>query len=151
MTQARRITVSIFVVLWTLLFHYESLRTFYLTPLFGRSLPKFPLLFPPAGWIMFYQVDPSWSTAEVYGLKPESEKPEWIDPHRIFTTDFIGFDNIHRNIMVNVLDPRVAPHFCPYLKRKFPEYVKFIIVHAVFPDLVSEKPPQKYYQPLYPC
>lgn len=146
----RKFLISVFVVFWILLFHYESLRAFYLSPVFGRQLPKWPLLFPPAGWIMFYEVGNSWSTAEVYGLKDESV-PERIDPHRIFETRFVGFDNIRRNIMVNVLDGRRGRDFCAFLQRKFPHYSDFLVVHVGLPALVPKSAQRKVYQPLYQC
>ena len=150
MARWRRVSISVFVIFWILLFHYESLRAFYLSPLAGRPLSKFPLLFPPAGWIMFYEVDNSWSTAEVYGRKKIGE-PEFIDPHRIFETRFVGFDNIHRNIMVNALDGRRTADFCGFLKRKFPEYDAFIVFLAGYPELVPKGGRQKMYRPLYKC
>ena len=150
MKKIRKVLISIFLVGWICLFHYESLRGFYLSPLLGFRLPKFPLLFPPAGWIMFYEVGASWSTAEVYGVR-EKGPPELIDPHRIFETRFVGFDNIHRNMMVNVLDQRRAPEFCAFLRRKFPAYSDFEVRIAGYPDLVFEKPPKKMERPLYQC
>lgn len=148
-SRPRKIVISLFVILWTVLFHYESLRAFYLTPLFGRSLPKWPLLFPPAGWIMFYDVGSAWTTAEVYGLKGKGV--ERIDPHQIFKTRFVGFDNIHRNIMVNVLDVRRGRDFCRFLERKFPEYTGFTVVHAGYRRLTPPSEQEKLYQPLYQC
>lgn len=148
--KSRNILISIFVIFWLILFHYESLREFYLEPFLQRPLAKFPLLFPPAGWIMFYDVGNSWSTAEVYGLK-ENREPEYINPHKIFETRFVGFDNIHRNIMVNVLDERKQEAFCSFLKRKFPEYLSFVVVHAGYPTLVPREQKQKFSQPLYQC
>ena len=156
MTQFKKIGISLFVVFWILLFHYESLRAFYLSPLFGRELPKLPLLFPPAGWIMFYQLEDDYSTAEVYGLKASqslriNKEPRFIDPHQIFTTRFVGFDNIHRNMMVNVLYPQRGRAFCQYLRLKFPEEDDFVITHAIYPKLTGEKPLKKFYKILYRC
>ena len=50
----RNATISIFVVLWLFIFHYESTRIFYLNAATQSELPKFKFLFPPAGWIMFF-------------------------------------------------------------------------------------------------
>ncbi|MDO8580528.1 MAG: hypothetical protein Q7S13_03515, partial [Candidatus Omnitrophota bacterium] len=49
----RNIFISLFVIVWLGIFHYESTRAFFLEPLFHRPLYKFKFLFPPAGWIMF--------------------------------------------------------------------------------------------------
>jgi hypothetical protein len=108
------------VIAWTLLFHYESLRAHYLTPLLQRELPKFPLLFPPAGWIMFYQIEPAYGFAEVYGLRGTSR--ERIDPHAIFSTRAVGYDNIHRNVLVGVLSPSAVatPEQCRQAKQRRP-------------------------------
>ena len=128
----RSALITVFVVAWTLLFHYESLRTFYLNPAFGRELPKFKFLFPPAGWIMFYRVDETEGRAEVTGDK--GERSELIDPHRIFANRWIGYDNIHRNVLISVLDRRQAASFCRYLKRKFPEYERFAVAYVIYPS-----------------
>ena len=128
----RNALITVFVVAWTLLFHYESLRTFYLGPAFGRELPKFKFLFPPAGWIMFYRVDETEGRAEVLGIK--GGKPELIDPHRIFENRWIGYDNIRRNVLITVLSQEHAASFCRYLKRKFPEYTRFAVAYVVYPS-----------------
>lgn len=103
MRRSSNVLITGFVIAWTLLFHYESLRANYLRPLLQRELPKFPLLFPPAGWIMFYEIDPAYGFADVYGLRGASR--ERIDPHAIFSTRAVGYDNIHRNVLVGVLSP----------------------------------------------
>ena len=146
----RKIVISVFVIFWILLFHYESLRAFYLTPAMGQSLPKFPLLFPPAGWIMFYQVGNSWGTAEVYGWR-EGHPPEKIDPHRIFETRFVWFDNIHRNIMVHLLDRRKAYQVCMMLRRKMPEYSSFMVLHTGYPEVAPVEKQKKFTRLMYRC
>ena len=127
--------ISIFVVAWTLVFHYETLRANYLSPLAGRELPKLPLLFPPAGWIMFFNVDRSYGFAEVYGLR--DGEPILLDPHDIFETSFVGYDNIRRNVLISVLDGHRAGSFCRFLHRKFPGYDGFAVVYAQYPDLIE--------------
>jgi len=119
MTPLKKIFISLFVVVWLVLFNYESTRHFYLTPLFGRTLPKLPLLFPPAGWIMFFQVGDREGHVQVYGVKDGVE--HLIDPHDILETRAVLYDNIHRNVMINVLYEGMRPRFCRFLKRKFPE------------------------------
>ena len=153
-----------FVILWTLLFHYETLRANYLSPLVlrlrsarashaaeglvGRPLPKFPLLFSPAGWIMFFQVDKTYGFAEVYGLR--QGKAVQLDPHEIFATRAVGYDNIHRNMLVGVLDRHDAPAFCRYLHRKFPDDAAFAVVYAQYPDLI-QTPDRILRQVAYRC
>jgi hypothetical protein len=132
---ARRLAISVFVVLWTALFHYETLRWNYLRPALGRELPKFPLLFPPAGWIMFFRIDRTYGFAEVYGIR--NGKSEQLDPHDIFVTSALGYDNIHRNVLSQVVDRRHAPRFCAYLGRKFPAFEGFAVVYGEFSDVVG--------------
>src|SRR5438309_486667 len=80
----RNTLISIFIILWIIVFHYESIRYFYLNPIFKRSLPKMKFLFPPAGWIMFYNVDDSYGLVEVLGVKDNILQV--IDPHDILRT-----------------------------------------------------------------
>ena len=129
--------ILLFVFCWLTLFHYESLRYFYLQPLFKETLPKFKFLFPPAGWIMFYQVESSEGRVEVYGENSEG-RLELIDPHRIFENRWIGYDNIRRNVLVSTLNVKAARYFNAYLRRKFPEYSKFHVFYVNYPDVVHE-------------
>ena len=145
----RHILITWFVISWTLVFHYETLRASYLSPLAHRRLPKLPLLLPPAGWIMFFNVDPSYGFAEVYGLR-SGTTPVLLDPHAIFSTRAVGYDNIHRNMLVGVLDRSRAPEFCRYLQRKFPAYETFGVVYAEYPDLI-ETPERILRQVAYRC
>ena len=124
--------ITVFVILWLALFHYESLRYNFLSRVYGHELPKFKFLFPPAGWIMFFNVGESEVRAEVYGRK--GENIEFIDPHRIFDDHWLGYDNIHRNVLVTVLDARVGEAFGRYLRRKFPEYEGFYVMQVVIPS-----------------
>jgi len=148
MVVRRNALISVFVVCWTLIFHYETLRYNYLRPLFGREPPKLPLLFPPAGWIMFYNVDRSYGFAEVYGMLATA--PVLLDPHEVLETKAIGYDNIHRNVLVGVLSRRAAASFCRYLRRKFPAYDSFAVVYAAYPDLI-ETPDRILRQVAYRC
>jgi len=144
----RNTLITWFVIGWTLLFHYETLRLNYLSPLVGRPLPKMALLFPPAGWIMFFRVEPDYGFAEVQGMR--RGQPTALDPHDIFETKAIGYDNIHRNVLVGVLSRDEAGNFCRYLHRKFPAYDGFIVLYGLYPDLVND-PERVLYQPVYQC
>ena len=131
----RNTLITVFVIGWTLLFQYETLRASYLGPLVGRELPKVPFLFPPAGWIMFFNVDRSYGFAEVYGVRDGDRV--LLDPHDILETKAVGYDNIHRNVLVGVLSLADAQSFCRFLHRKFPSYDEFLVVYAQYPDLVT--------------
>ncbi len=144
----RRLGISAFVVLWLFVFNYESLRYNFLNRWLGTQLPKVKLLFPPAGWIMFYRVDEADGRAEVYGLKGGTTA--LIDPHRIFGTRWVGYDNIRRNILISVLHPSRGPGFCRYLERKFPEYDGFAVVEVWIPSVV-QKPHRHLRRLSYRC
>ena len=144
----RSVPITVFVICWTLVFQYETLRLHYLRPLFKRELPKLALLFPPAGWIMFFNVDKAYGFAEVYGLR--GTNPTQLDPHDIFETKAVGYDNIHRNVLVGVLDRGDAPSFCRYLRRKFPAYDSFAVLYCQYPDVVNA-PDQILRQVAYRC
>ena len=144
----RNTVITIFVILWTVVFHYESIRHFYLNPLFKKSLPKVKLLFPPAGWIMFFNVDDGYGTVEVLGVK--DDHAQTIDPHDIFRTRTIMFDNIHRNIMSSMGDIRQAKQTCRFLQWRFPYFDKFIVTVVQYPSL-TKQPYLRYQQPLYQC
>ena len=141
---SRNAWISLFTAVWIAVFHYETLRLNYLSPLVlrlssgqvGRELPKLKFLYPPAGWIMFFNVDRRYGFAEVYSVS--GDRPARIDPHEIFSTRFVGYDNIHRNVLISVLSRRSAPAFCRYLDRKFPHEDSFLVVYAEYPDLVDQ-------------
>jgi len=169
----RNLWISLFVIAWIAIFHYETLRLNYLSPLACRAvpvwlrlkalfqedlfhavsrqcppLPKLKFLYPPAGWIMFYNVDRSYGFAEVYGLQRDT--PFLIDPHEIFETRFVWYDNIRRNVLISVLSFADARRFCTYLHRKFPRYDAFAVVYARYPDVVS-RPNDLLRQIAYRC
>ena len=144
----RSIPITWFVICWTLLFQYESLRANYLSPLFKRQLPKVAFLFPPAGWIMFFNVDRSYGFAEVYGIR--HNQPVKLDPHEIFQTKAIGYDNIRRNVLVGILYQDLAHDFCHYLSRRFSTYDDFLVVYAEYPDVVNA-PERILHRPAYRC
>ena len=97
--------ITIFVIIWLVIFNYESMRGMFLIPWLKRDLPKVKFLFPPAGWIMFYKVDDSYGYVEVYGVK--DGRTQLIDPHDILQIRPVGYDNIHRNALITVLDPHM--------------------------------------------
>ena len=148
MVLRRNTLITWFVIVWMVLFHYETLRHNYLSPLVKRELPKTPLLFPPAGWIMFFNVDKSYGFAEVYGIR--QDKPTQLNPHDILETKAVGYDNIYRNVLVEVLYKEHAPRFCQFLRRKFPSYDSFAVVYARYPDLI-ETPDRILRQLAYRC
>jgi len=133
----RNIFISIFVICWTLLYHYESTRHFYLNPLFKTDLPKTKFLFPPAGWIMFFQVGESSGAREVFGIKDGTGY--FIDPHDILRTRTIGYDNIHRGILGSAAHPRNANAFCRFLKFRFPYFDNFIVKAIYYPDVSKDR------------
>lgn len=128
--------ISIFVVLWLLIFNYESIRYYYLNPFFKRELPKVKLLFPPAGWIMFYNVADSYGHVEVYGFK--EGQTQLIDPHQILQTRAIGYDNIHRNALVTVLSADMVKPFCAHLFRNFQYFEGFVVTYVNYPSVVGQ-------------
>ena len=144
----RNTIISVFVIVWTILFHYESIRYFYIQPHFKKPVWKTPLLFPPAGWIMFYNVNDDYGYVDVYGIK--DKKFQLIDPHDIFRTRTIGFDNIHRNILSTVADPALKRNFCGFLKWRFPPYQNFAVVANYYPSLTRE-PTNVIQQIKYQC
>jgi len=146
--QIRNKLISLVVVLWLAVFYYESTCYYYLQPLFNRELPKMKFLFPPAGWIMFYNVGDDFGYAEVYGVK--NGTPELIDPHQILQTRAIGYDNINRNALLTVLTPGEDRSFCPFLRRKFPYFDKFVITYVEYPHL-AEQPFEKTQAVVYTC
>jgi hypothetical protein len=147
-SRLRPVCISLFVAVWVAVFHYETLRLNYLSPLAGRALPKLKFLYPPAGWIMFFTVDRGYGFAEVYGLT--DGPPALIDPHRIFQTRAVLYDNIRRNVLVSVLSAQDAPRFCAFLARKFPQYPAFAVVYGMYPDVV-EQPERVLRQVAYEC
>ena len=148
MTASRKFRISVFVVVWLLVFSYESLRYNYLSRWCHAELPKVMFLFPPAGWIMFYHVGDEDGRAEVWGRI--GDKRELIDPHRIFATRWIGYDNIRRNVLITALDPAYERAFCRYLRRKFPSYDGFDIVEVWTPS-VTKEPDRQIRQTIYRC
>ena len=148
MRKWRNVFITVFVILWTAAFHYESIRFFYLERWAGHSLPKIKFLFPPAGWIMFFNVDESYGHVQVFGLK--DDKIFEIDPHDIFRVRTIGFDNIHRGVIGAAASRHNRPAFCRHLSKAFPEFDQFKVISTYYPSFVSQ-PLDKYNQLLYTC
>ena len=80
---------------------------------------------------MFYQVGPSAGFYEIYGIK--DKRPQLIDPHDIFRTRTIGYDNLHRGIMGGAAHPRRGRDFCRFLRYRFPYFDEFIVAGAYYP------------------
>jgi len=146
--QVRNKLISIFVIIWLALFYYESTCYYYLQPFFKCELPKMKFLFPPAGWIMFYNIGDNFGYTEVYGVKDGS--PQLIDPHQILQTRAIGYDNINRNALVTMLSPEMSSSFCPFLKRKFPYFEKFLVTYVEYSHL-TEQPLERTQTIVYKC
>ena len=137
-----------FVICWLVVFNYESTRHFYLEPLLKCELPKLKFLFPPAGWIMFYNVEEGYGMAEVYGVK--DGQTQLIDPHQILQTRAIGYDNIHRNALISVLVRDVEKPFCDYLIRKFPYFDRFLVTYVQYPSVIKQ-PFERLQNVAYEC
>lgn len=144
----KNILISTFVVVWLFVFYYESTRAFFLEPWLHRPLPKVKFLFPPAGWIMFYNLDDSFGYVEVYGVK--GERFQLIDPHQILQTRAIGYDNIHRNALITIASRDMQRPFCAFLKRKFSYFESFKVVYVNYPSL-SRRPLEQEKQVIYEC
>ena len=144
----RNTFISIFVILWLVLFNYESTRHFYLEPLLQKNLPKVKFLFPPAGWIMFFNVEDSFGYAQVYGYK--FGQSQAIDPHQILQTRAIGYDNIHRNALVSIVSSDMSKPFCAFLERKFPYFDNFVVTYVNYPSLTKE-PFKRQESVVYEC
>jgi len=148
MNKWRNRFITLFVILWCLAFHYESVRHFYLQPLIGWSLPKIKFLFPPAGWIMFYRVDNSYGNIRIFGVK--NDRPYEVDPHEVFRVRTIGYDNIHRGVIGSAASQRNKRKFCRHLTKRFDYYEDFIIAYELYPDFIAE-PHERIQQILYSC
>ena len=144
----RNIFISVFVIIWIAVFHYESSRAFYLQPFFKKSLPKLKLLFPPAGWIMFYNVDDNDGFVEVYGVY--QGQVQRIDPHDIIQTRTIAYDNIHRNILSEVGNVELKLSFCKFLQRKFPDFDNFLVTVVYYPS-ITKTPHRAIQKVIYQC
>jgi hypothetical protein len=148
MHRIRNTIITIFVITWCLAFHYESVRHFYLNPLFGRELPKIKILFPPAGWIMFFQVDEGFGYTQIFGYK--DGKLHEIDPHEVFRVRTVGFDNIRRGVIYGAALRRDNRPFCRQLKRRFPAFDKFQVIYHYYPKATSD-PLERISQVAYVC
>jgi hypothetical protein len=144
----RNISVTVFIILWCLLFHYESTRHFFLNNITKKDFPKTKFLFPPAGWIMFYTVDDRFGFTEVYGVK--EGKVRLIDPHEVFQVRTIMYDNIHRNILSSVSSKKMGPSFCGHLQKRFPQFESFSIAIVYYPSLIND-PDEFHRQVQYQC
>lgn len=152
-TALRNIGISVFTAVWLCVFFYESTRYSFLTPVArevfqAERLPKLKFLFPPAGWIMFYRVSDVEGEVVVYGVK--DGQLHRLDPHEIYPVRFIGFDNIYRGILGQMLYPHMQPRFCRYLKRKIPYFDAFAVSYVYYPSLTKNKH-QRQQRMIYRC
>lgn len=113
-----------------------------------QKLPKVKFLFPPIGWIMFYSIGDSFGHRQVYGVK--KDRLQLIDPHDIFRTRTIMFDNIHRGILTSASSPVHARQFCRFLEYRFPYFDNFMIVTEYYPEMCTE-PYKKLEKVEYKC
>jgi len=148
MNKWRNRFITLFVILWCLAFHYESVRHFYLQPLVKQTLPKIKFLFPPAGWIMFYRVDSAYGHRRVFGIKDDQALE--IDPHEIFRVRTIGYDNIHRGVISSAASERNKRAFCQHLTKRFKDFDDFKILLTYYPDFITE-PNLQHQKFLYSC
>ncbi len=80
----------------------------------------------------------------------KDHQPQLIDPHLIFRTRTIGFDNIYRNILSEVFVPYQERSFCRYLKMKFPNFDDFLVTAVIYPS-VTKTPLLRMQQVVYEC
>ena len=148
----RNNAITVFVIVWLLLFQYESARGFLLNPLANSllnvNLPKIKFLFPPAGWIMFYNLGDTTGYVEVYGVKDGNA--QFIDPHDILRTRDIMYDNVHRNVLSTIADPALSKSFCRHLERVLPYFDKFVVTSVYHPSLTQE-PFKRFQKVQYQC
>jgi len=148
----RNAAISLFVVIWLFIFHFESTRYFYYKEPIAKKIeevvPKFKFLFPPIGWIMFYNIDDSFGHVIVYGKKGDETQP--LDPHEIFRTRTIGYDNIHRGILGTASYKQNVHRFCRFLYHRFEYFDTFIVSMAHYPQR-SVEPYKRIQNVLYTC
>ena len=97
---------------------------------------------------MFYNVGDQFGCVEVYGVKDGT--PQLIDPHQIIKTRFIGFDNIQRGILGEVLPEPSRKPFCNYLERNMPYFDHFLITAVQYPSLTTS-PFERQQSVIYEC
>jgi len=97
---------------------------------------------------MFYAVGDEFGNVNVYGKR--DDELQLIDPHDIFRTRTIGYDNIHRGILTHVADVRVSRDFCRFLKYRFPSFENFFVSVVYYPSVTKDKY-QRRQQTKYQC
>jgi len=152
--------ISAFVICWLLAYHYMSLKQFYLEPLLKKPLPRVPMLFPPAGWIMFYRVDDQFGEIQVYGIEGAKligrgrdmtvnySAKHLIDQHEIFRTRTVLFDNIKRGLIHGAVARQ--KQFCNFLEYRFPFYDGFEIRYIHYPSM-TKSPEKRIDRVAYQC
>ncbi len=144
----RNRAITIFVVFWLLIFFSETTRFYYRNTNVMQVIPKIKFLFPPLGWIMFWNIDDQFSCVEVFGEKDGTE--QLVDPHDIFRTRTIGYDNIQRGILGTATYPDNYRRFCNFLFFRFPYFDKFTVTLVNYPEM-SELPYKARRAVLYQC
>ena len=136
--------ISIFVVIWLLVFMYNTARHFLLRPLWTKFFPQsaieFPInkfLFPPAGPIMFYNVDDSFGSFRVSGIK-DGQLYE-LNPHQVVLNRTLFYDNIHRGVLGVVAARESIPDFCRMMVRRFPEFDDIAVGIRQYPSLIRSR------------
>ncbi len=136
--------INYFVVIWLFLFFYYNTRSFLLEP-FLRGAFRNPtltlegnkFLFPPAGPIMFYNVNSAFGHHRVLGIK--NEEAFELDPHDIYLTRTFFYDNVHRGVLGEIGDLSNAPSFCYTMYRRMPEFDDFVVTLRVYPSLTTSR------------
>ncbi len=98
---------------------------------------------------MFFNVDDHAANVEIFGIK-EGKPAQLIDPHQIFQTRQIAYDNIHRGVMFSFMAEHARPQACRFLLRKFPYFQKFLVTYVEYPS-PSKSPMEQNRYVIYQC
>ncbi len=136
--------ISLFVVIWLMVFMLNTTRHLLLEPFLKRSFPGFSLalavnkfLFPPAGPIMFFNVDDSFGFYRVSGIK--NGKLFDLNPHEVILNRTLFYDNIHRGVLGAIGDPGSVVSFCRWMHGRFPEFDDFAVGVRQYPALKKSR------------
>ncbi len=124
--------ITLFVLIWLIVYFYNNTRLMLLRPFIQRHFPRaaahLPVnqfLFPPAGPIMFLHLDDTFAHFVVYGVK--DLKLYELNPHKIIQNRTLFYDNTHRGVLSAIADRETAPSFCRMMDRRFPEFDDFVV------------------------